>query len=135
MRALTVFALLILVAAPAAAQEPEPEARPPRPLSRSLDVITLEEIQSLPDAQDAYEVVRRLRPTFLQVRRNEGAGLSRVGALRVYVNNAERGDVSTLRTIPVNGLLEIRRVSARDAMTRFGTDQNGVLLVTVGVMR
>lgn len=133
MRVPAVLALLCLGALPLAAQDPE---RPPAPPERrSLDVITLEEIQSVEDARDAYEIVRRLRPMFLQVRRNEGAGQSRPGTLLVYVNGAERGDVSTLRTIPPHGLIEIRRLSAREAMTRYGKDQNGVLLVTIGVMR
>lgn len=133
MRWFVSLAVLLHLAGSAEAQA-SPERDPPR-LSPRPDLITLDEIVKLDDARDAYEVIRRLRPQFLNVRNNEGAGRSRPGTLLVYVNNAERGDLSTLRTIPANGILEIRRLSARDAMTRYGKEQNGVILVTVGVMR
>ena len=124
--------LLAAVLAPAPSMAQEDSTRPPPPTVRRIpDRITYEEIQTLPDARDAYELVRALRPHFLTERNTGSAGRSRPGQLVVYVNNAERGNLETLRTIPRHAVLEIRKLSAADATTKYGKDQNGVILVTV----
>jgi Tfp pilus assembly pilus retraction ATPase PilT len=127
---LPVLLAAVLAPTPLLAQD---STQPPAPRSvrRIQDRITYEEIQTLPDARDAYELVRALRPHFLHERNTGSAGRSRPGQLMVYVNNAERGTLETLRTIPRHAVLEIRKLSAADATTKYGKDQNGVILVTV----
>ena len=102
-------------------------------LPRRSDLITYEEIQATTDARDAYELVRRLRPNFLNVRATGSASPGRIKQtdIIVYVNGAERGALETLRTIPAHAVLEIRKISQADAVTQFGKDQNGVIVVKV----
>lgn len=100
-------------------------------VSRQPDVISYPEIQATSDARDAYELVRRLRPQFLNVRATGTAGRTKSVGILVWVNGAERGNLETLRTIPAHAVLEIRKLSAADAVTTYGKDQNGVILVRV----
>ena len=102
-------------------------------LPKRSDLITYEEIQATSDARDAYDLVRRLRPNFLIVRATGSASPNRIKQtdILVYVNGAERGALETLRTIPAHAVLEIRKVSQADAVTQFGKDQNGVIMVKV----
>jgi len=95
------------------------------------DLISYEEIQATSDARDAYELVRRLRPQFLYVRATGSGGRTKPTDILVWVNGAERGSLETLRTIPAHAVLEIRKMSAADAVTQYGKDQNGVILVRV----
>ena len=102
-------------------------------LPHRSDLITYEEVQATPDARDAYELIRRLRPNFLNVRATGSAapGRTKPTDILVYVNGAERGPLETLRTIPAHAVLEIRKLSQADAVTQFGKDQNGVIMVKV----
>ncbi len=133
MRALSATILACWLLAPSLAAQDERPAQP-RTQRRSPDRITIEEIQALPDAKDAYDLVRLLRPAFLVERATGSGGRARVGRLIVWVNGAERGPVETLRTIPASAVLEIRKLSATDAVTQYGKDQNGVILVTVSTL-
>lgn len=126
-----IAAFIVLLAVPPVLESQDSAPIRPKVTKRAADRITLEEIQALPDARDAYELVRQLRPAFLIVRATGSAGQSRPGILTVWVNGAERGPVETLRTIPAHAVMEIRKISATDAMTRYGKEQNGVILVTV----
>jgi Tfp pilus assembly pilus retraction ATPase PilT len=115
------------------AQNDKPAANVTK-LPKRSDLISYEEIQATTDARDAFELVRRLRPNFLNVRATGNSGVtSRVKQtdILVYVNGAERGPLETLRTIPAHAVLEIRKLSAADAVTQFGKDQNGVIMVRV----
>ena len=100
-------------------------------VKRDPDLISYEEIQATSDARDAYELVRRLRPQFLYVRATGSGGRTKPTDILVWVNGAERGSLETLRTIPAHAVLEIRKMSAADAVTQYGKDQNGVILVRV----
>jgi hypothetical protein len=98
--------------------ENAPAARPNR------DLITREQVDANPGAQDAYEVVQRLRPDFL---RERGAmSLNSVRAVAVvYLDGVRRGGPEVLKTIRAQELEEIRFISATDATTRWGTDHAG----------
>jgi hypothetical protein len=122
--------LLEFVAGGLVAQTDKPAANV-NTLPKRSDLITYEEIQATPDARDAYELVRRLRPNFLNVRATGSGGRTKATDILVYVNGAERGPLETLRTIPSHAVLEIRKLSAADAVTQFGKDQNGVIMVKV----
>lgn len=91
---------------------------------RNRNVITAEEIQTV-DASTAMDLVRRLRPSWLQFR---GA---RVGYPVVYLDGGRLGELSMLAQIQTEGVAEIRYLSASDATQRFGTGHSaGVILVT-----
>lgn len=101
--------------------------------SRSRDLITLEEIQGI-NASDAYDAVRRLRSTWLRSRQaGTGAAVAgdqSAGFPAVFVDNVRAGDIEMLRSIPIQNVLEIRRISGSDATTRWGTGYpNGVIEV------
>lgn len=80
----------------------------------------LAEMQQL----DAYTVVQRIRPRWLQLRANEEP--------TVFVDGARRsGGLTELRSIRVQDIQMMEYMSASDASTRFGTGfQGGAILVT-----
>jgi len=133
MKTLLICILLLDFAAPGLPAQTDTTFHPPTTikLNRRPDVIAMDEIQATPDARDAYELVRRLRPQFLYVRATGSGGRTRPTDILVWVNGAERGSLETLRSIPAHAVLEIRKMSAADAVTQYGKDQNGVILVRV----
>lgn len=88
------------------------------------NVITADEIAST-TARDAYEVIERLRPRWLQSR---GVASFRDAAPQlpvVYVDRIRIGGLEVLRTLNVTDIVELRFYSASDATTRYGTDHAG----------
>lgn len=115
---------LILVLAPACASSGESESR------RSADLITREDVMET-TAQDAWDVVSRLQPRWLQSRGRVSIQSESAGEPLVYVDGMRFGRVNALRQIHVDAIEEIRRISAADATTRFGTGHaGGVIMVT-----
>jgi len=99
--------------------------------SHSPTVITAEELSSTAPG-DLYTAIDRLRPAFFQTRGTSTFGHAQPEVLKVYVENVARGDVSTLRDINANDVLEVRRLSASEATQRFGTGNTlGAILVTL----
>jgi len=89
----------------------------------SANRLVTEDLAGL-DHLDAYEAVRRLRPTWLQTRTGASPGF-------VLNGNAQMGGIDMMRQISVSEVLEIRFMNARDATTRFGTGYvSGAILVT-----
>lgn len=98
------------------------------------DVITAAEIQArAQDAKTAYDVVQRLRPSFLR-KRPGGSLTSKVPAqIQVYVDGTLRGSVYVLRDLISEGIVEIRYLNGPDATTRYGTGhENGAITVKTG---
>lgn len=134
MRTLTILSLaLSLLIGACASGSADGVKSADRPASRraSRDVLTLEEIQTASGAENAYEVVRRLRPEFLRKRGATSISTPEPNPIVVYVNGANVGGVEMLRQIRVFELKEIRYVNARDATTRYGTDHSGGALEVV----
>ena len=53
------------------------------------------------------------------------------GSILVYLDGVRYGDPSSLRQISVNGVQEVRYLSASEAQARYGTmDLHGVIAVT-----
>ena len=71
-------------------------------------------------AINALDAVYQLRSNWLLSSRARGAPDP-----QLIVNQAPRGSLDYLRTIPVNAVREIRFVSARDATVRWGTGYSG----------
>ncbi len=119
--ALSLAGMLIAAASPAEAQK-KPKRNP--------DVITAEEIAARTDIQTAYDAVRRLRGSMLRTRPG-GSVLRGSDPIWVYVDNVKAGDLNALENILASRVYEIRKFSASDATTRFGTGHtNGVILVS-----
>jgi hypothetical protein len=71
----------------------------------------------------ALDLVQRVRPLWL---RPKVTSVTR-GAIRadVYVNGSPRGDLESLRALPLYEIEEIRYYTPRDATTYFGTGHMG----------
>lgn len=138
---LTVLALAGTLASNATAQDkPKPKRQP--------DVISYEEIEAIKgEVGNAEDIIRRLRPKFLQVRPSQslmGSASNAGGAaaasrttqavsIKVYVNNVRRGSTEVLRSLPAVSVTEIRYLNSSDATSRFGMDHEaGAILVTSG---
>ncbi|MGQ0641220.1 MAG: hypothetical protein ACT4P6_10700 [Gemmatimonadaceae bacterium] len=100
----------------AGASAPAPAAQTPR---RDPNVITRSEIEQATWATNAFDLVQRLRPSFLRVSGPTNAsGLPRTPLVRL--NEQELGDHGALRQIQLGSVQEIRYYSAPDATAKFG---------------
>jgi hypothetical protein len=80
--------------------------------------------------RDAYEVVQRLRPTWLRSRGRVSIQSTTAQLPVVYVDNIRFGGPGSLRQISVDAVEEIRYMGAGEATTRYGTGHaGGVILV------
>jgi len=77
---------------------------------RSAELIATEET-------NAGDAIAKIRPDFLRGRSIVGFQPSEVA---VYVDDVYLGDVSVLRLIPLNPIIEIRFESSSEAFARFG---------------
>lgn len=118
-RALPVLLLALLAAcAPAAAGGP----------GRSSDLITAEEIQANP-SPNAYELVRKLRPTWLR-----GRGVTSLrdpvaaGAIVVYLDESRFGGVEALRQISTSGVRSIRYLTPSSPGVRIQGNENAYVI-------
>lgn len=119
--------LLAVLLAPPAGLPPQDPPKPPKP-TKHPDLITRQEIEALPEARTAFELVTRLRPNWLNTR--QGSITLPQGDVVVYVNEVRRGGPEALREVDRLQVAEIRRVRGIDATTRFGTDhEHGAILV------
>ena len=90
------------------------------------NVITRAEIEAA-NVPSAYEVVRKLRYTWLQTRVRSPSGGDPV---RVYVDGVIQSGVDELRRLEPSIVAELRYLNPGDATTRFGTGHTaGAILV------
>jgi len=104
---------------------------------KRTDIIYRNEIAKS-TAQNAYDAVRLLRPAFLSGRGPTTLLQPRASSVApvVYLDNQRFGDASTLRNIPVDGIVEIRFIGASQAQLRWGMDHpSGAILVVTGTAR
>jgi hypothetical protein len=87
--------------------------------ARDPNVITREEIVAS-QASNAYDAVSRLRPNFLQFHGKTTMTGSDTGYPKVYLDRMLFGDISTLKTLDVNSIREIRYYNGPAASNRFG---------------
>lgn len=80
---------------------------------------------------DVYEIVRQLRPNWLQIR-GQATPTGGVRRIQVVVDGTlQPGGVEVLRTLRGSQVQEIRHLSGQDATTRYGLDvEGGVIVVT-----
>ena len=94
----------------------------PRPADS--DVLTRAEIDES-GAETALDAVRRLRPRYLRGRTLVSVTYPQASLPIVYVNGLFRGGLSSLGSILVHDIEEIRYVNPSDATTRWGTGHPG----------
>lgn len=108
--------------------------------SNGSDVILAEEIRQS-TARNAYEMIRNLRPRWLQTRGTSSFGEATRGqstsdaggvsleqgqsAIKVYMNNTPLGDVTILRTLDVGSFSEIRYFDSAQATYKWGQGHFG----------
>jgi hypothetical protein len=94
------------------------------------NVITVEQMAQYPGA-NAYEIVQRIRPRFLQRRGQTSISNQESPYPLVYMDGMRRGTIDELRQIPSLILDSIEYISPADATTRWGTGHTaGVILLT-----
>ena len=83
--------------------------------------ISMDELETVSQYENAWEAVRRLRPRWL-------------GVSPVYLDNVRIGDSNALVDIPLAAVREIRYFNAADATTRWGTGHAGgaIEVITTG---
>ncbi len=96
------------------------------------DVITAEEIEQS-NAQDAYEVVRQLRPRWLRGRgpqtfTDDPMNTTTAGYPRMMVDDLPPRELEALRDIRIVEIAEIRYINPRDATLRYGTGYSGGII-------
>ncbi len=123
MRCALMLALPVLLATACAT----PGARP-QPRQRSL--MTAEEILAA-HASSLYEAIQQLHPEFLRHRGYSSITSTATDIPRVFVDNIEMGDVEFLKQINPNDVAEVRRLSAEEATTRWGTGYVGGAIIVI----
>ena len=97
------------------------------PTSRSL--ITNEEI-ARSRATTAYGAVEQMRPLWLRSHGQTSVSMPGSQYANVYINKQRFGDITSLRSIPIDQVVEIRYYSPAESVTRFGADNvSGVIEV------
>ena len=101
----------------------------PRPDSRTL---TFDEINRSQIGGTAYEVIHRLRPSFLVSRGQVTVmGPAESAYPSVYLDGTLYGDINSLRNLDSSQIAEVRMYPAWEAQTKFGTGNNsGVIAIT-----
>lgn len=119
------FYLLAIAAALGCASTGSKSGVPPS--SRSL--ITNEEI-ARSRATTAYGAVEQMRPLWLRSHGQTSVSMPGSQYANVYINKQRFGDITSLRSIPVDQVLEIRYYSPAESVTRFGAENvSGVIEV------
>lgn len=95
----------------------------------SANVIVESEIPAS-GAQNALEVIQRVRPSMLRAR-NGTTAENGVMDIVIYIDGVRAGERQSLTAVPAGNVREIRYINATDATTRFGTGHAlGAILVT-----
>lgn len=96
------------------------------------NVLTTRQIQSLP-VDNAYDVVRRLRPNWLRVQSAPTARNPTPERPVVYLDGVRSGSVGILRNIEREHVIRLEYLDPTDATQRYGTGHSGgVIRVTTG---
>ncbi|MFP4227918.1 MAG: hypothetical protein ACLFTE_03725 [Salinivenus sp.] len=96
----------------------------------SENVITQEEIQEVSGISNAYNLVRRLHPQWLEKRGR--SSVSNPGDIVVYINGSRQGGPSTLEQVDVMDVENIRYLPPDEATMRHGSGHdNGAIEVNL----
>lgn len=92
--------------------------------AQDRSILSSDEIQTVA-ATTAHEAVSRLRPEWLRRRGRISIQNPGAGEVVVYVDDVRFGGPESLRSIRVESVLQMERLDASDATTRFGTGHAG----------
>ena len=121
-------------AAPVAAPATTPARAVSLARNRNSNVIEGTEIEAS-TALDAYALVQEARPNWLHSRGTISIQDPGAGALQVYLNGNQFGDVNRLREIQRREIRELRFFGAADAQMRYGVGHaGGVIEVSTGAV-
>ena len=121
---LTALALSLLVAADCASSKTAAQAAAPR---RSTGNVLAGDELNATGATNVYEAVQRLRPQWLTSARVRRGGSG--DDLVVYLDSNRYGSLSSLRSLSLGGVQEVRYFGASEATNRFGTGHTGGAIV------
>ena len=108
-----------------------PARDPLRTITGGRSVITPEEVREA-SVDNAFDVVRLLRPEWLNTRPPERFGETEAKGSTVYLDDFRYGDIDTLHSIHVSTISSIRFVPAPEATARWGPGNvMGVIQVIV----
>lgn len=115
------FLLLALAASTFAATGCASSGSTPAADRKSPDIITHEEIAAN-SANNAYDLITRVRPTWLRARGAASMANGNVAGLTipVYLDGHRLGDLGVLRTMSVSGIASMRWLDAARASTTLG---------------
>ncbi|MDQ6827465.1 MAG: hypothetical protein M3081_01200 [Gemmatimonadota bacterium] len=96
-------------------------------------IITEEEIDAA-QAPTAYDVVQKLRPSFMTARGKSSIYLNAPIQPNVILDAMAYGPLSSLRGIPASSVHEIRYLNSSDAVIKYGSE-NGRGVIEVWTRR
>ena len=109
-----------------------PSSSPGAGGDRRSQLITQQEISAAGMSGSAYEVISRLRPSFLVSRgQTTLSGDQSVAYPNVYLDDVAFGDINTLRNIDAAQIAEIRMYQSWEAQTKFGLGNSGGVIAIV----
>lgn len=116
---------LVLLSTACAGAQPGPGAPEAR-----RNVIAPEEVEQFEVRTTARQMIRRLHPSWLEVR--GPPALRTAPPVAVYVNRQRRTEADVLDRYTAGEVREIRYLNGIDATTAFGTDHgSGAILITL----
>jgi outer membrane cobalamin receptor len=93
----------------------------PAQTRRRSDVITQEEIEKA-TANNAYDLLRQLRPAWFRTRGVVSTRDVTAGGLAFYVDGIRLSSMEELESLAPDRIKEARYLKAIDATTKYGTD-------------
>ena len=87
--------------------------------ARNTNIITADQVEASQQT-NAYDVVSRLRPSFLKSRGRTTINAQGSDYAAVFLDGQSFGDLSSLRTIPASQIRSIRFFPGTDAVTTYG---------------
>src|SRR5258705_4977531 len=98
--------------------------------SASRNIITQEEIEAA-DANNVYDVIARLRGSYLIDRGRTSIKTNQHSRAIVFMNDIEYGIPETMRNISPGRIAEIRYYSGTDAVDRYGAQYGGGVILLI----
>ena len=123
-RSIVVISLLLCVVAAGCHQQSGTGGR------SSRNVITQEEIDAS-NAANMYDLIARLRADFLKDRGAVSIKSNQRERAVVFLNDQEYGILETMRNIPIGRISEVRYYTGIDAVSKFGSQYGGGVVMLV----
>src|SRR5262245_53578380 len=111
-----VFPLLLLAALGCASASASKSSDQPREDRNRITAAQLEKIT----ANNAYDAVRLLHPEWMEVRGINSTSNPVPVTAAVFIDGSRMGDLESLRNVQLNGISEIKYLTAAEASNRYG---------------